>query len=190
MSYFSKEDYSIIKKHYIILILYFIKFSFFLLIALVIWIVAIHYREALWEDIVNYVFFPLVLILVNYSFFKFISWAIEYYNYLFIIHKDQIFIINTSLILRNDIEVVDAFKIVKLDAYSRWFFSNLLWFWKIIIETQTKEERVFRFMPKPYKLLEILKKQRKTVLEERKKRYIVDDSVSYDDMDALNKIDN
>lgn len=45
------------------------------------------------------------------------------------------------------------------------------------METQTKEERVFRFMPKPYKLLDILKQQRQSVLEERKKKYIVDDVI-------------
>jgi hypothetical protein len=28
--------------------------------------------------------------------------------------------------MRNDIEVIDAFKIVKLDAYSRGLFSNIL----------------------------------------------------------------
>lgn len=79
--------------------------------------------------------------------------------------------------MRNDIEVIDAFKIVKLDAYSRGLFSNILSYWNIIIETQTKEERIFHFMPKPYKLLEILKKQRQSVLEERKKKYIIDDVV-------------
>ncbi len=175
MTYFSKDGYSIIQKHYILVVLYFIKFSFFIFISLFIGYIWIQYRWQIGEELVLYVFFPLVFILINYSFFKFILWTIEYYNYLFIINNDQIFIINTSLIMRNDIEVVDAFKIVKLDAYSRWFFSNLLWFWKIIIETQTKEERVFRFMPKPYQLLDILKKQRQIVLEERKKRYIVDD---------------
>lgn len=180
MSYFLKDGYSIIKKHYVLLIMYFLKFSFFLLLALWIWFIGVTYREVIGDDIVNYIFFPLVFVLVNYSFFKFIFGTIEYFNYLFIIHNDQIFIINSSLIMRNDIEVVDTFKIVKLDAYSRWFFSNLLWFGRIIIETQTKEERVFRFMPKPYKLLDILKKQRQTVLEERKKRYIIDDVVTDD----------
>lgn len=175
MSYFSQDGYSIIKKHYIIILLYCLKFSFFLFIAFLIGYIWITYRTIIGEDLVTYLFFPLVFILVNYSFFKFIFGTIEYFNYLFIIHNDQIFIINSSLIMRNDIEVVDTFKIVKLDAYTRWFFSNLLSFWKIIIETQTKEERVFRFMPKPYQLLDILKKQRQIVMEERKKRYIVDD---------------
>lgn len=175
MWYFSQDGYSIIKRHYLILWLYFLKFSFFLILAFFIGYIWITYRAVLWEDLVTFVFFPLVFILVNYSFFKFILWTIEYFNYLVIIHHDQIFIINSSLIMRNDIEVVDSFKIVKLDAYSRWFFSNFLWFWKIIIETQTKEERILSFMPKPYQLLDILKKQRKSVLEERKKKYIVDE---------------
>lgn len=99
--------------------MYFLKFSFFLMVALLIGYIGITYREVIGDDIVNYIFFPLVFVLVNYSFFKFIFGAIEYFNYLFIIHNDQIFIINSSLIMRNDIEVVDAFKIVKLDAYSR-----------------------------------------------------------------------
>lgn len=185
MSYFLQDGYSIIKKHYVLVLLYFIKFTFFLLLAIGIWFIGVMYREVIGDDIVNYIFFPLVFALINYSFFKFILWAIEYFNYLFIIHHDQIFIINSSLIMRNDIEVVDAFKIVKLDAYSRWFFSNLLWFWRIIIETQTKEERVFRFMPKPYKLLDILKKQRQSVLEERKKKYIVDDDINQEPIKTI-----
>lgn len=176
MWYFSQDGYSVVKKHYILFVLYFIKFFFFSIIALLIGYIWITYREVIWEDIITYIFLPLILVLVNYSFFKLILWMIEYFNYLFIIHKDQIFIINTSLIMRNDIEVIDSFKIVKLDAYSRWFFSNLLSFWEIIIETQTKEERVFHFMPRPYQLLEILKRQRQDVLEERKKKYIVDDA--------------
>lgn len=82
--------------------------------------------------------------------------------------------------MRNDIEVIDAFKIIKIDAYSRWIISNLLSYWKLIIELQTREERLFRFMPKPYKLLDCLKDQREIVLENRKKKYIVDDYVQED----------
>lgn len=79
--------------------------------------------------------------------------------------------------MRNDIEVIDAFKIIKLDAYSRGFISNVLSYGRITIELQTKEERIFRFMPKPYKLLQHLQEQREQVLENRKKKYIVDDIV-------------
>ncbi len=169
---------TIIRKHWVLLILYLIKFVFIILIALILSFIWTFYREALGNEIVLYVIFPLVLVLVNYSFFKLVLWIIEYYNYLFVISWDQIFIINASLILRNDIEVIDAFKIIKLDAYTRWFISNILWYGKLVVELQTKEERLFRFMPHPYTLLKYLQEQREEVLENRKKKYIVDDVVA------------
>lgn len=178
--YCSRDWHTIVKKHYILAILYLVKFVFILFFAFILFVIWVKFREKLWVDVTNYVFLPLVLILVNYSFARLILWFIEYYNYLFIISWDQIFIINSSLVLRNDIEVIDAFKIIKLDAYSHWFFSNFLSFWKIIIELQTKEERIFRFIPKPFKLLNLLKVQRNEVLENRKKKYIIDDVVTED----------
>ncbi len=173
--YYSQDWHTIIRKHYILLFLYLLKFIFILIFAIILLYIWLKYKEALWIDIVNFIFLPLVLILVNYSFIRLVLWLIEYFNYLFIIVWDQIFIVNSSLILRNDVEMIEAFKIVKLDSFSRWFFANLLSFWDIIIETSTREERVFRFMPSPFKILDILKAQRKAVLEDRKKRYVVDD---------------
>lgn len=168
--------YTIIKKHFILVFLYLIKFVFILIFAFLLYYIWINFKESLWIEVINYIFFPLILILVNYSFIRLILWLIEYYNYLFIIIWDQIFIVNSSLILVNDIEMIEAFKIVKLDSFSRWFFANLLSFWDIIIETSTREERIFRFMPTPFKILDILKAQRKVVLEDRKKRYVVEDT--------------
>ena len=40
-------------------------------------------------------------------------------------------------------------------------------------------------MPKPYKLLDILKKQRQSVLEERKKKYIVDDDINQEPIKTI-----
>lgn len=166
------------KKHWVLLVFYLIKFIFLLIIVLILSFLWTIYKNELWNDIVYYLIFPLVFILVNYSFLRLILWVIEYYNYLFIISWDQIFIVNASLILRNDVEVIDAFKITKIDAYSRGLISNILWYWKIIIELQSTEVRVFRFMSNPYFLLKKLQMQREEVLENRKKRYIVDDVIT------------
>lgn len=190
MSYYSKDWYTIVRKHYALAFLYLIKFIFFLFIAFFLFFISIKYKEILWEDIVKFVFFPLVFVLINYSFIRLILWIIEYFNYLFIISGDQIFIINASLIMRDDIEVIEAFKIIKIDAYSRWFFANILWFWKIIIELQTREERIFRFMPKPYKLLKKLNEQREMVLQARKKKYIIDDIQESQNNKEINKYKN
>lgn len=132
------------------------------------------YGSVLWKEFTLYILIPLIVVLIHYAFFRFIFYLIEYYNYLFIIAQDQIFIINTSFILQNDIEVIDAYKIIKLDAYSRWFFSNILSYGKILIEIQTNEQKWFVFMPHPFKLLSFLQIQREFVLENRKNKYILD----------------
>lgn len=168
---------TIVRKHWILLLLYGIKFIFILLIAFILFFIGTTFRSVLWEQIVLYIILPLIFVLINYSFLKLILWVIEFYNYLFIISEDQIFIINASLFMRNDIEIIDAFKIIKIDAYSRGIIPNIFSYGKLIIELQTREERLFRFMPKPYKLLECLKQQREKVLENRKKKYIIDDMV-------------
>lgn len=178
--YFEHNWNTIVRKHWVLALLYLVKFIFVFILACILFYVATSYRESLWEEVVLYIFFPLIFILVNYSFFKLILAMIEFYNYLFIISWDQIFVINASLIMRNDIEVIDAFKIIKLDAYSRWFISNVFSYGRITIELQTKEERIFRFMPHPYTLLKYLQEQREEVLENRKKKYIVDDYVQED----------
>lgn len=188
--YYSKDWYTIIKKHSIIAFIYIARFIFLYSIALIMFYISINFRDALWEDITKYVFFPLVFILINYSFFRLILWLIKYFNYLFIIKWDQIFIINCSLILKNDIEVIDSFKIIKIDAFCRGFISNVLWFWNIVIEFQTKEERIFRFMPKPYILLKKLNSQRKEVLESRKKKYIIDDVAIEENEKQEDEIEN
>lgn len=172
MSYFSVNWHCIIKKHPILALVFIIKFIFIIIVAIILSYISLAYKSVLWNEIVLYILFPIIFLLINYSFFKLILSLIEYNNYLFIIDKEQIFVINSSLFLRNDIEVIDAFKIIKIDAFSRWLLANLFWYWKIVIELQTKEERFFRFMPKPFLLLEKLKKQKNDLLEERKTKYI------------------
>ena len=173
MTYFQGNWYTIIKKHFIIVILLFIKALFILFLALFIFFISVEFRANIWEELTKYIFFPLVFFLTNYAIIKLVLGLIEHYNYLFIIKNDQIFVINCSLIMRDDIEVIDSFKIIKVDSFSRWFFSNIIWYWTIVIELQWNEEtRSFTFMPKPYKLIRKLEEQRNQVLLDRKKKYI------------------
>jgi|GEM_PF-522838 len=175
MAYYSKDGYTIVKKHDVILFFYWSRFVFQLLITCIIAGAVLYNYKDMGDDVTQFVMFPLVFIMLNYVFISLICRIIEYNNYLFIIFKDQIFILNSSLVLRDNIEIIDAFKIIKLDVFSRGFFSNLLSYGEIVIELQTREERLFHFMPQPYKLLDKLKIQRERVLENRKKKYIVGD---------------
>ena len=62
---------------------------------------------------------------------------------------------------------------MKVDGYSRGLMQNIFWFWNLIIEQQKDDSKVYHFIPKPYKILMIIQKQRDRLLDERKKKYIV-----------------
>lgn len=175
MSYYSTNWETIVLKHSLLVLLAIVKFIFLSVIVIFVTLIWVTYRQFIWDDIFLYIFFPFCFVLINYAFLKIVLDLIEYYNYMFIIKEDQIIIINSSFLLRDDIEIIEAYKIIKMDAYSRGLFSNIFWFWNIVVELQTKEERIFRFMPNPYRLIKKLKAQRDYVLESRRKTYIVDD---------------
>ena len=152
--------------------MFFGKFVFFLLLSCLFYFVGVNFSEALGPDIIKYIVFPLSFVFFNYSFLKLILWFIEYYNYLFIIKDDQIFIINCSFLLKDDIEIIDSIKVIKVDSYSRWLFSNILWYGTIVIELQSREVRSFRFMPNPFKLVRKLQEQRDSILKKRSTKFV------------------
>ncbi|MGB2110652.1 MAG: hypothetical protein ACPHY8_01705 [Patescibacteria group bacterium] len=42
-----------------------------------------------------------------------------------IVYKDQIVSIKCSLLFRDDIEIIDAYRIMKVDGYSRGLMQNI-----------------------------------------------------------------
>lgn len=126
---------------------------------------------------INYVFFILSFVILNYAFISFMFYCIEYNNNIIIVYRDHIYIIRSSLILIDDIEVLDPYRIMRMDVVCHWLISNLLDYWNLIIEQQQDETkewiRTFHFVPNPYKLLSIIKEQRRRVVDDRRKKYIV-----------------
>ena len=160
MAYFINQDCAIVRKHYIVILLRKIRFLIFFAVSSLLFYISFYYREVLWEEFVFFVFFPLIFGLLNYSFFKMMLSYIDYYYNLFIIYENHIIIIKSSLILIDDLEVLDVNKVMKIDSISRWLFSNMLWFWNILLEQQKNDVRTFHFMPNPYRIVEIFKKHR------------------------------
>jgi hypothetical protein len=172
--YTSIHWYTVMRRHAILPIIRVMKFFFLLTVACFIYWTSIKLWW-LYPDIeyLNIVFFIFIFGILNYAFISLILSFIYYYYDLIVVYKDQIVMIKCSLILRDDIEIVDAYRIMKVDWYSRGFFANIFWYWNLIIEQQKDDVRTFHFVPKPYKILLIIKKQRDAVLEERKKKYII-----------------
>lgn len=173
---FAKRWNIIVLKHFILFLPIIIKFLFLVSLTILISYISFLVKEYIWDELFKFVFFPLAFVLLNYSFIRLVQWLIEYYNNLLILRDDQIICINSSFILRDDIEIIEAFKVIKIDLFSRGLFANIFWFWTIVVELQTKEQREFIFMPNPYRVINHLKSQRDYVLESRWKKtsYIVE----------------
>jgi len=170
-------DCTIIKKHFILLLFSILKFIFFLFLSFIIYkIYILLWDKLIWDNFyIKYILFFFIFVLLNYSFLKFILDIIEYNNNLIIIQKDHIIILKASLILQDDIEIIDSYRVMKVDAFCHWILSNLLWYWNLVIEQQKDDVRVFHFIPTPFKILKTLREQKELVLLERKKKYIVSD---------------
>ena len=172
--YTTEKGYTVIRKHVMLPLIKIWKFIFFILLSCFLFWLSFKISE-IYPDIeyINLIFFTFVFFLLNYAFISLVLAVIYYYFDLLIIYKDQIVTIKCSLFLRDDIEIVDAYRIMKVDGYSRGIFANIFWYWNLVIEQQKDEVKTFRFVPKPYKILLIIKKQRDAVLKERKKKYII-----------------
>lgn len=168
--YKKNDGYIIIRKHMIALILKILKSVFFALLALLLYYYSFKYIDVLkGTDWLNIISFLIIFALIHYSFITFILYIIYYYNDLVIMDKDQIIILKSSLLLIDDMEIIDIYKIVKMDSFSRWFFWNVLWYWTIVIEQQKNDVRIFHYISDPHRMLDIFKKQKE---EFKTKKYV------------------
>lgn len=161
----------------------------FFIFAFILYLVSLKYRLALWQEILNYVFFPLIFLLINYSFIKLILSYIRFYNDLLIISDWQIIVIKASLLFVDDIEFIDISKVTKIDTYTRWILANIIWYWNLVIEQQRDQVREFHYIPEARKALHIIKSEKEIILKKQWKdkskliSQLVTDSNDYDELD-------
>lgn len=108
--------------------------------------------------------FFIIFCLVHYAFFILTSLLIKYFNNVIIISANSLVSIKCSLLLKDDIEIIDCYRITKVDAFTHWFLPNILGYGELVIEQQQQDVKKFHYIPKPYKILEIIKKQRENLL--------------------------
>ena len=176
MAYYEKkEDCIILKRHFFLILFSILKYIFLLLVTAFLYLIWFKIEWFLWDDInayIKYIDFIFIFVIINYAFFRFILHLIEYYHDLIIVQWSNVVIIKSSLILKNDIESIDSYRIMKIDSFSRWFLSNVFWYWKLVIEQEKDDVRTFSFIPKPDRILSIIKKYKEIAIEKRKKNYI------------------
>lgn len=168
MTYFTKYDYTIIRKHWIVLFFKYLKFILLLLLSLFLYYFSMKYNNTLWEEMINIFLFPSIFFLVNYAFIKLLLSYIKFYNDLVLIHDKQVIILKSSLLFKDDIEFIDVSKITKLDTYCRWLIPNILSFWNLVIEQQRDEVREMHFVPEPFRALKLLQDEKQKVIDDKK----------------------
>ena len=160
MNIWAEENYTIVTKHFIYFLYLVAKFLFLLVIAGMLFASLVIYKEDFAKDtseIVKYVFFPVIFLLVNYGFIQLILWIIRYYNNLVIIVRDKFIIIHSSLMLREDLEIMDLGKVMKIDVVCHGILASIFWYGHLVMEQQKDEVRTIRFIPHPYKVCQILR---------------------------------
>ncbi|NDK19963.1 hypothetical protein GW819_03920 [Candidatus Gracilibacteria bacterium] len=160
MDILAEENYTIITRHFIYFLYLVTKFLFLIIIAGVLFLSLLIYKNDFSEptsDIVGYVFFPVIFLLVNYGFIQLILGIIRYYNHLVIIVRNKLIIINNSLILQEDLEIMDLGKVMKIDVEVHGLFPSIFGYGHLIMEQQKDEVKTIHFIPKPYKVYQILR---------------------------------
>lgn len=155
----------LVKRHIILLIYKSIPFVLMMLL----WLLWMWY--IIYQPVMDNIYYVLLIFSTSLFYMWFLAFILRYIKYkwsLIIIHKDQIILISYWLVLKEDIEIIDAFRVVKFDAFSHWIWSNMIWYWKLKIEQQREEARIVNFIPAPFKMLKFLKMQKDYILEQKK----------------------
>jgi len=181
MSYCIKkhDNYIIIRRHFILLFFKLAKFVFLLIISLFLYWLFLKYWKIISTDLksINYIVFAFCFILLNYAFLGLTIYLIEYLNKLIIITDEEIIFIRSTLILKDDIEVLDLYRVMSIDSFSHWLIANIFNYWIVVIEQQQAEniENIKRlyFISSPFEFISLIKEKKQKILEERKNRYII-----------------
>ena len=165
MVYFTKYDYTIIRRHWIVLLFKYLKNALFLWLALFLYFIATKYSGLILDEIIYFLLFLSIFLLINYAFINLALGYIEFYNDLLIIHDWQLIVIKSTLLFKDDIEFIEVNKITKLDTFCRGIVPNVFSYWNLVVEQQRDEVRLFPFVPEPFKALKILKDEKDRFLK-------------------------
>lgn len=159
---YENSDILLFKRHSIKLVYIYWKFILLFNLFMLLLFVIISYREKLklYENSLFYWSIILILLLlINTAVIILIIDLITYYNSLVIISDDNIIIIQNTLLIREDIEIINIPQLTKVNIERHWLFSHLLWYWNLILEQQRAEVCPLFFTPEPYRIINYIKKR-------------------------------
>ncbi|MDD2908780.1 MAG: hypothetical protein PHZ26_03440 [Candidatus Gracilibacteria bacterium] len=133
-----------------------ILFHIFLIMILVI----INYKDGikLYDNSILYWSIIFILILtINTVVAILIIDLVAYYNSIIIISGDNIIIIQNTLFIREDIEIINISQLTKVNIERHGILSNILGYGNLILEQQRTEARPLFYIPEPYRVINYIK---------------------------------
>lgn len=126
-------------------------------------------------QIIEFLILPFAFLVVNYAFMKLILNLIEYNNNLVLFVRNKVILTKWTVLLVDDVEIIDIKKIMKVDVECRWILANFIWWWHLIIEQQKNDVRVIHFIPRPYEVLKFLEEKRDDVYNKKNQPQQIDE---------------
>lgn len=152
----SAGRYILFRRHPIYLFYATARFLFFLFACGVFGYFMWLYSEDIPDTVEYVIMFPIIFILANYAFFRLILAIVKYENKLLILADDKLVIVNCTLILQDDIEVMNLYRIMKIDVERHGLLAMFFGYGTLIMEQQKNDVRSFHFIAEPFETLRIL----------------------------------
>lgn len=93
-----------------------------------------------------------------------------YYHDLVIFYKDKIVIIKNSFFFQSDLEIIDMYRIMKLNVTCHGFLATVCGYGNIRIEQANDDVKIIHFVPHPEKIVELLEVRRSLIISEHGKK--------------------
>lgn len=121
-------------------------------------------------NILIYVITPILFVGINYIYIRLILELVIYYHDLMIFYKDKIVIIKNSFFFQSDLEIIDMYRIMKLNVICHGFLATACGYGNIRIEQANDDVKIIHFVPHPEKIIELLEIRRSLIISERGKK--------------------
>ena len=157
------------RRHWIILFFNYLSFTFLLIVSALLYYISIKYQVYLWYDLIMFIIFPVIFLIINYAFLKLLLNYINYYNNLIILKDSNVIVIKTSLLDTDNIEIIDLNKITKIDTLMEWIVANILSYGNVVLEQYKDRTRIFHHIYKPYRAANFIKESKSKLLEKNSK---------------------
>ncbi|MDD2487296.1 MAG: hypothetical protein PHS92_02920 [Candidatus Gracilibacteria bacterium] len=144
----------LLRRHKIKLVYIFGKLMIMFSLCFLIMLSVEHFNSSpVYDNVLHFYVMPFLLLIVNLILLVHIYDIIGYYNNIILIDDNNIMIIQNSLLLREDIEVISLSQITKINIICQGILPNILGYGKLVIEQQRTQTRPLFHIHNPYLIL-------------------------------------